>query len=152
MTKQRQLEWLLNQLFKRGLRVTQQRKKMLELVLRSKRPLTAMEIYESMEKLFNGLSLGTIYQNIKLFQKIQLIEPFILADEIRYRIMDKEHPKYYVTCMDCEKSTPVDFEPEQLVLPLPRQFHLVSYKLDVYGYCPECDALKERMAAADDPV
>ena len=71
-------------------------------------------------------------------------EKRVLADEIRYRIIDKDHPKYHVICMDCEKTTPVDVEPGQFGLPLPQQFQFVSYKLDVYGYCLNCSTLKER--------
>lgn len=138
MRNQGQLGELLSHMFKQGLRITAQRKVMLELILRFQRPFTAMELYQAMGKTFHGLSYGTVYQNLKLFSKLRIIETFAMANEVRYRVIDREQPQFHFICMDCEKTIMVDFNPAQVVFPLPQRFHSVNYQLDVFGYCMDC--------------
>ncbi|TXK74692.1 Fur family transcriptional regulator [Paenibacillus sp. N3.4] len=142
MTVNHQLAEQLKKLSDRGMRLTEQRKAMICLLLNSARPLSAVDIYQEMEKEFNGLSYGTVYQNIKLFKELLIIESFVLADEVRFRVINREKPMYYLICMDCERTIPVDVQPEELGLPMPtKSFQPVSYKLDVYGYCVDCNTL-----------
>ncbi|MFC4601897.1 Fur family transcriptional regulator [Cohnella hongkongensis] len=138
MQKKEQLDELLNHMLQHGFRITAQRKVMLDLILRFERPFTAMELHQTMEKEFQGLSYGTVYQNLKLYSKLRFIETFAMANEVRYRFIDREQPQFHFICMDCEKTIMVDFNPAQVELPLPQRFHLVNYQLDVFGYCMEC--------------
>lgn len=144
MQKKDQLNELLNYMLQNGLRITSQRKVMLDLILRLERPFTAMELHQTMEKKFHGLSYGTVYQNLKLYCKLRFIETFAMANEIRYRLIDRRQPQFHFICMDCEKTILVDFNPTQVDLPFPQRFHSVNYQLDIFGYCMECSIPKER--------
>lgn len=133
------LQEQFKKLSSKGMRLTEQRKAMIDLILNSAKPLSAIDIYQKMEKQFMGLSYGTIYQNIKLFIELMIIESFVLGDEVRFRIIDRENPKYHLICVDCEKSVPIDLVTERFELPtLTNSFKPISYKLDVYGYCTDC--------------
>ncbi|MGG1517031.1 Fur family transcriptional regulator [Paenibacillus oryzisoli] len=125
------------------LRLTEQRKAMIELVLHSHKPLTALDMHHILEQRFPGLSYATVYQNIKLFIELQIFESFILVDEVRFRICtDQEHPRYHLICMDCEKTVSLDVNTERMRLPIKsKNFQPISYKFDVYGYCTDCRAL-----------
>lgn len=142
MQQKAQLAELLKHMLQQGLRITAQRKMMLNLILHFERPFTAMELHKTMEKLFPGLSYSTVYQNLKLYIKLRYIEPFALANEVRYRFMARESPQFHFICMDCKKTTLVDFNPDQIVLPLPQRFQSVNYQFDVFGYCMECSVPK----------
>lgn len=133
------LQEQFKKLASKGMRLTEQRKAMIDLILNSAKPLSAIDIYQKMEKQFMGLSYGTVYQNIKLFSELMIIESFVLGDEVRFRIIDRENPKYHLICVDCERSVPIDLVTERFGLPtLTNSFKPISYKLDVYGYCTEC--------------
>ncbi|NOV00617.1 Fur family transcriptional regulator [Paenibacillus planticolens] len=130
----------LSKLAKHRLRLTGQRKAMIELVMHSNKPLTAVDMYHSLEQRFPGLSYATVYQNIKLFIELRILESFILGDEVRFRICtDQEHPRYHLICMDCERTFSLDMKMERMRFPLKSKgFQPISYKFDVYGYCTDC--------------
>jgi Fe2+ or Zn2+ uptake regulation protein len=144
MRNQLQLDELLNYMLRQGLRITAQRKVMLGLILRFKRPFTAMQLYQAMEKKFHGLSYGTVYQNLKLLRKLRIIDTVAISNEVRYRVIYQVQPQFHFICMDCEKTIPVDFNPVQAGLPLPEHFQSVNYQLDVFGYCTDCNLSGER--------
>lgn len=139
MKSQLQLNELLNDMLKQGHRVTAQRKFLLDLIISFNRSFTAVELYQAMAKTFRGVSYGTIYQNLKLYSKLRIIESFALANEIRYRVIEKSQPQLHFICMDCEKTILIDFNPMQVALLLPQRFHSVNYQFDVFGYCTDCN-------------
>lgn len=123
----------------KGSKLTEQRKAMIHLILESARPLSAIDMYQRLEKQFTGLSYGTVYQNIKLFIELKIIESFVLGDEVRYRMIDPEHPKYHLICVDCERTIAINAKTERFELPMvTNSFTPISYKLDVFGYCTAC--------------
>ena len=137
----RALEESFRKLAMKGSKLTGQRKSMIQLIQESARPLSAIDIYQELEKKFLGLSYGTVYKNIKLFTELMIIESFVLGEEVRYRMMDPEHPKYHLICVDCERTIPIDAKTERFDLPkVTDSFKPISYKLDVYGYCTACSS------------
>jgi Fe2+ or Zn2+ uptake regulation protein len=134
-----QMQELLDDLLKHGMRVTAQRKYMLYLVLGYNRPFAAIELYHEMGQKFQGLSYGTVYQNLKLFSKLKMVESIAVANEIRYRVVEREQPKFHFICMDCENTVLIDCNIAQLSSLSPDSFKSVNYKLDVFGYCMECN-------------
>lgn len=140
-------EELLRKLTENGHRITEQRKCLLMLLLETERPLSAMEIYQDMANEFAGLSYGTVYQNIKLFSELKLIEPFAFANEVRFRLADVERPHYHLICQACGKMISVQFDPNQLKLFLPENFQLFNYQLDIFGQCGTCHDDKPQMEA-----
>lgn len=144
MADQKQLNEFLNHLLKQGLRVTEQRKALLNFALSFGRPFSAIEMYQQMDAKFHGLSYGTVYQNLKLFSELRMIEAFAMANEVRYRVIDRTQPQLHFICMDCESTIHVDFNPNQSDLPTPQSFKSVNYKLDVFGYCVDCSSQKKQ--------
>jgi Fe2+ or Zn2+ uptake regulation protein len=134
------IQELLDDLPKHGLRVTAQRKFMLNLVLSYNRSFAATELYHDMGKKFNGLSYGTVYRNLKLFSKLQFVETFAVAHEVRYRIVERRQPKFHFICLDCKNTFFVDINLSELLTLLPQSFRSVSYKLDIFGYCLNCSS------------
>lgn len=133
-----------SKLSSKGIRLTEQRKAMIELILKTAKPLSAIDIYRNMAKGFNGLSYGTVYQNIKLFIELMIIESFVLGEEVRFRLIDRDYPKYHLICVDCEQTIPIDAQTERFNLPIvTNRFQPISHKLDVYGYCTACNIMHE---------
>ena len=131
-------EELRRKLLEKGLRITEQRKGMLKLLLQAEYPLTATEIYQVMSMEFAGLSYGTVYQNIKLFSELKLLESFAVGNELRFRLVDMTQPQYHIICQDCGKMVSFGFDPEQLQLKLPENFKLYNFHIDNLGLCEIC--------------
>ncbi|MBB6633338.1 Fur family transcriptional regulator [Cohnella thailandensis] len=139
MNARKYVDRCLMELFNNGMRVTEQRKRMLSLVANSKHPQTAMELYRKMKRTFPGLSYETIYLNLKLFMDLRFIETILLGNEVRYRALPAVHaPLVQYICMDCKKAIQVSFDPSHPAFPMPEQFKSVNYKLDIFGYCRDC--------------
>ncbi|MBN2981937.1 transcriptional repressor [Cohnella algarum] len=66
-------------------------------------------------------------KTLKLFQNIQVIEFFVFADEIRYRMMKKEHPKYHVICIGCETTMTVKRQPLYALVPDSGQARIFNF-------------------------
>ncbi len=131
-------EELRRKLTEKGLRITEQRKGMLKLLLQAEHPLTATEIYQVMSVEFAGLSHGTVYQNIKLFSELQLLESFAVGNELRFRLVDMNQPQCHIICQDCGKMVSIGFDPGQLQLMLPHNFQLYNFHFDILGQCEIC--------------
>jgi len=86
---------LLNEMLQQGFRITEQRKALVEIILNYNRPFTAIELYQAMAKRFRGVSFGTIYKNLKIFGAMRILETFAMANEIRYRVLDREQPRLH---------------------------------------------------------
>lgn len=131
-------EWMIY-LVEHGVRITPQRKFLLNLVLIINRPFSAMEMYKEMEKSFPGLSYGTVYRNLELYKSLNIIEVFILDLDLRYRLIDQVQPQLHYTCMNCKQTIPMSFNPQLMELPKPREFRSMKYKVDIFGYCTDCE-------------
>ncbi|MGE7225692.1 Fur family transcriptional regulator [Paenibacillus glucanolyticus] len=139
----RQLDKLIDYLVDQRVRITTQRRFMLDLVVSLNRPFSAMELYQAMEQTFQGLSYGTVYRNLELYKNLRIIETFALDNELRYRLIDHVQPQLHFICMDCKQTIPMSFDPEQMLLPEPQRFQSLNYKIDVFGYCMDCRASSE---------
>ncbi|THF79457.1 Fur family transcriptional regulator [Cohnella fermenti] len=129
----------LLELFDNGMRVTEQRKRLLTLLATSKHPQAAMELYGKMKRTFPGLSYETIYLNLRLFLDLRLIESMLVGSDVRYRaLLAEQAPHYQFICMDCKQAIRVTFDPADSAFPMPERFQSVHYKLDIFGYCKDC--------------
>lgn len=133
------LDNLIAFLAENSVRITAKRTFLLDLIVRLDRPFSAIEVYQMMEKNFPGLSYGTVYRNLELYKKYRIIEVFALGNELRYRVIDHIRPQLHFICMDCKHTIPLTFDPEQMKLPKPEQFRSMNYKIDVFGYCMDCE-------------
>lgn len=143
-----QLDKMIDYLVEHGVRITTQRRFLVDLILGLNRPFSAIEIYQAMEKTFHGLSYGTVYRNLELFRQLRIVEIFVLDNELRYRIIDHVQPQLYFICMDCKQTIPMSFDPEEMELPKPQQFRSLKYKIDIFGYCTDCESSLETHAPA----
>lgn len=138
MSLSERLNQIIQKLNQKGIRVTQQRKKLAFLFLQTHRFLSSVELYSEMSKYYPGLSYNTVYRNVRLFKELNIIEHFSFEDGIRFRINCQEQDHYHLICLGCETTIPIDFSHQELQIGLPDRFNPVKYKFDIYGYCLEC--------------
>lgn len=135
-----QLDDALDTLKENGVRITPQRHAILEYLVTSKSHPTADEIYRSLASTFPNISVATVYNNLRVFRKIELVKELNYGDaSSRFDFATDDH--YHVICEEC--GTIVDFqypgleEVEHLASHI-TGFKVNSHRLEVYGICPTC--------------
>jgi len=133
------------------LRMTKQRKAMLEEIKKSKSHPTADKIYDLVKKKIPGISLGTVYRNLEILSKEGLVRKLELAHtQRRYDGNIKNH--YHVLCTECGRVddliTMGDDNIEEL-LGVRSYYRINGHRLKFFGLCPDCKKREEQTDNAD---
>jgi len=130
------------------LRMTKQRKTILEEIKKSKSHPTADKIYDSVKKKIPDISLGTVYRNLDILSEEGLVRKLELAHtQRRYDGNMENH--YHVLCTECGRiddliTTGAD-DIEKL-LGVKSYYQITGHRLKFFGLCPDC---KKRVKQAD---
>src|SRR5690554_1983921 len=96
---------LLNQV---GLRFTNQRHYLMEVLLKSQTPLSAEDIYLSEMENNRSINLSTVYRILEQLVEKGLVEKTFLGDENKaYYLLHQGH-KHFVTCLNCKKMQEIE--------------------------------------------
>jgi Fur family transcriptional regulator, ferric uptake regulator len=121
------------------IRMTHQRKKILEAMHSSHEHLTAEMLYDNLKTEIPDLSLSTIYRSLKALADSGLISVSDLGDGLVFELL-KDIPHHHLICLECHSIQPLD---HRLVQPLFNQiqaqgFNITTAHLCLYGYCSSC--------------
>lgn len=87
-------------LAKNGLRLTGQRRRILDLLLKTKRHLTQEEIHSALRA--HGLGRATVFRTLKMLQACGLVSPVVDRDGTPRFEIDRGRPHHdHLICMDC---------------------------------------------------
>ncbi|MFC4769105.1 Fur family transcriptional regulator [Effusibacillus consociatus] len=139
MTVEQALQLLKN----KGYKYTGKREKMIRIFDRENRYLSAKDLLEYMQDEYPGLSYDTIYRNLTLFEKMDILEATELGGEriYRFRCSTDEH-HHHLICLSCGKARHIRSCPLDAMLGQPEQFTITGHKFEIYGYCGECQPAK----------
>ncbi|MBQ7424698.1 MAG: transcriptional repressor [Lachnospiraceae bacterium] len=124
---------------------TRQRVAIYRVLYASAEPLSAAEIYNSLEKdsADEPYAFSTIYRNLLAFEKAGIVTKNVLSteDNALYELKKETH-KHYAVCLSCHKKFPIKSCPlheitHDLEKDLP-DFKVTGHQLEIYGYCNEC--------------
>ena len=131
----------------KGLKVTNQRIGVLEALSDSEDShLTAEEIYDVVRVRYPEIGLATVYRTIQLFLRLHLIDQINLDDGcVRYEMRTEDaggrHHHHHLICLSCGKVFSFDGDLletlEEYILDRDG-FQVVDHKVQLYGYCKEC--------------
>jgi len=143
-----------NSLKERGVRMTRQRRILLDLLDRSGRHLDAESLYKLAKEKDPKLNRVTVYRTLKLLKKGGLIDELDLmhfeGDQHYYESRLKQQHAH-VICLRCGK---VEEFFGELLQKMRRQvetnlgFEIVSERTEMGGYCPDCQSLRAQDLAA----
>jgi len=145
----------------RGIRLTRQRRILLELIDQSGQHLDAEQLYERAKTRDPKINRVTVYRTLKMLKEGQLVDELDLmhyeGDQHYYETrMKQEHA--HVVCLRCGKVEEFYGEPLNR---LRRQieahfgFQILVARTEIGGYCSHCQALRARQmreAAAAAPI
>ncbi len=126
-----------------NLRMTRQRRVILEELCKVDTHPSADEVYAMVRKRLPRISLGTVYRNLEILAEsgdIQKLEP---GGTLK-RFDGKTEHHYHLRCIRCDRvvDAPADFDVTiKHDLKNATDFKIIGHKLEFIGICPECTAL-----------
>ncbi|WP_037372391.1 Fur family transcriptional regulator [Anaerovorax odorimutans] len=139
MDKNIELENLLKD---SGLKNTKHRVAVLKFLKNVKQPVNAEEIYYHLIENNISINLSTVYRTLETLYNKELLLKHIVTDEKKalYEYNNKAH-KHFLVCISCKKMLSIENCPlgdYEKFLEEKTDFIITGHKLNIYGYCPEC--------------
>lgn len=134
--------------YPQGMKWTRQRKHVYEVLWQAKEPLSAVQIYNRVDKSEEeGMyAVSTIYRILAAFEEKGLVNKTTWMGDgtVVYELNRGEHT-HYAVCLECHKrialpSCPfahVHLEQET------GDFTVTGHKLELYGYCKSCKSKEQ---------
>ncbi len=124
---------------KAGIRRTDARIKMLDVMLASETPLEAKELHEQAGT--EDLWLSTVYRNLELFMEKGLVQQISPPDSesVFYHLEVNGH-NHYAVCEECHRRIALDLCPVEDLEPqlTAAGFQPTHHRLEVFGICESC--------------
>lgn len=128
-----------------GIKWTKQRKDVYQVLMQAIEPLSAVQIYQRIEKAEEtGYAVSTIYRILSAFEEKGFVtkSTFIGDGTVVYE-WNKGGHTHYAVCLICHKRVALPACPFEHVKVDTEagDFTVTGHKLELFGYCKEC---KER--------
>lgn len=122
------------------LRMTNQREIILRELKKSKRHLSADELYDIVKKFMPRISLATVYRNLEILSETGVIRKLeISGRQKRFDFDVSDHDHIY--CAMCHKVDNLNIERKNVdseQLHVEAGYSITGYRVEVIGICPEC--------------
>ena len=133
-----------------GSRWTVPRRVILDLLSHTSKHMSAKEVYNSLQRLYPGIGLTTVYRTLDLLVRMGLLHKFSFGTgESRYEFKtesdDSHH--HHLICTHCGKILDyTDFVEEELelvkkteiALASKHNFDITGHNIEFYGLCARC--------------
>lgn len=136
------LKEALNTLEESELKVTERRVRMLEVMYKEDRYLSAKEVKAHLENTYPGISPDTIYRNLHSFSTLDLLEETEINGEKLFRAncgVDEHH--HHFICTKCGSSIELPLCPLGYFKEEIGEAQVTSHRFELFGVCEKC--LKE---------
>jgi len=125
--------------------MTNQREIILRELKKSKRHLSADELYDIVKKVMPRISLATVYRNLEILSEARLIGKLeISGRQKRFDFDVSDHDHIY--CVVCHRVDNLDIERKSVdseQLGAGAGYSITGYRVEIIGICPECQAKKK---------
>lgn len=123
-----------------GMRVSRQRRFILELLWQANEHLSAREIYDRLNQEGKDIGHTSVYQNLEALSSQGIIECIEHCDGRLYGNISDAHS--HVNCLDTNQILDVHIElPEELLRQVEQQtgVQITEYSINFYGYRTPCE-------------
>ena len=124
-----------------GMRVTNQRALIMEIIRRGKGHLDADEIYRHAREKEPRLSLSTVYRALQTFKKLGLIEELHFDDTHHHYEAKPSAEHHHLMCLGCSMVIEFQYPLSRYIkrnVPESRDFNITETEIRITGYCPRC--------------
>jgi Fur family ferric uptake transcriptional regulator len=129
------LEDAINRCLEQGMRVSKQRRYILELLWETQEHLSAREIYDRLNLQEKDIGHTSVYQNLEALSSKGIIECLERCEGRLYGYLSDSHS--HINCLDTNQTIDVQVDlPAELLEQIERDtgIKIVDYKIDFYGY------------------
>lgn len=139
----KEVDLFVNCLKKKDLKLTAQRKMILNAFLNSIPHISAEELHDRLKHNNRTIGLATVYRTLKLLSECGLAGEIRLEDGItRYEPVFGHQHHDHLICLECGRIIEV-IEPEieelQQKLAQKNGFKVLSHRMELYGICKGCN-------------
>ena len=124
-----------------GMRVTNQRSLIMEIIRQGKGHLDADEIYRRAREKETRLSLSTVYRTLQRFKKIGLVEELHFNEDHHHYEIKPTTEHHHLLCLDCGKviefQQPLSHYVSKNVAEA-KDFDIIETEVRMTGYCAKC--------------
>ena len=144
MEQKRMQEAKMNKAYPAGMKWTKQRKAVYDILEQANEPLSAVQIYNRLEKSEQeAFAVSTVYRILTAFEEQHFVTKttWIGDGTVVYELNRGGHT-HYAVCLECHKRIPLEHCPfAHLHLEQETEdFTITGHKLELYGYCKDCKA------------
>lgn len=137
-----ELEVLRRFLSERGLKMTTQRDRILEVFLQTSGHVTAEQLYEKMKQVDPGIGFTTVYRTLRVLCECGLAQERNFGHgPARYEHAFSRRHHDHLVCVKCGRI--IEFENEaietiQRQVAETNRFTLLDHRHELYGHCESC--------------
>ena len=124
-----------------GLRVTNQRALLLEIIRQGEGHLDAYELYRRARKKQPRLSLSTVYRALQKFKKLGLVEEVHFDENHHHYEVKPSAEHHHLVCLGCGRVIEFNYPLARQVkrnLPEAKDFDITGTEVRMTGYCSQC--------------
>ena len=126
----------------RGLRLTTQRKAIIDCLAKAPKPLSAEGIFHKVKKYGREVNLATVYRTLETLMEAELVERVgVELNRAFYTICREKRHLHHIFCLSCGRSYNLPYCPykeQPLGDMMPEEFQVTSHRYEIYGYCGRC--------------
>lgn len=123
-------------------RNTRQRSAIREAIAQAGRPLLPQEVLDVAQATAPGLSIATVYRNLRALLDEGALRTVLLPGEnARYELAHTGHHHHF-QCLSCQRVFEVTACPGDLASLAPAGFTVEDHDLTLYGRCRDCGAAR----------
>ena len=124
-----------------GLRVTNQRALIMEILRQGDGHLDADEVYQRARKKQPRLSLSTVYRTLQALKKVGLVEEVHIGETRHYYEIKPTAEHHHLVCLECGRVVEFHYPLARLVkinITAAKDFEIIGSEVRMTGYCPAC--------------
>lgn len=129
----------------KGEKLTLARKAIIDVLEASKQLLSVADIYDALRKRNVNVNYSTVYRNLDVLYKHQIVEKLIFAEEAKYKLNVSGEHLHHLICKSCQNTEILPYCPYhdlEKVIRSHTDFLPLEHKLEIYGYCSACQKTK----------
>jgi len=124
-----------------GMRVTNQRALIMEIIRQGKGHLDADEIYRRARERVPRLSLSTVYRTLQMLKKLDLVEELHFDEEHHHYEVKPSAEHHHLICLGCGRVIEFHYPLSRYLkrnVPEAKGFDIAATEVRMSGYCSKC--------------
>ena len=124
-----------------GLRITNQRALILEIIRHGQGHVDADEVYRQAREKHPRLSLSTVYRTLQMFKKLGLVEELHFGENHHHYEIKPSSEHHHLLCLGCGRVIEFHYPVSRYVkrnVAEAKEFDIVETEVRMTGYCSRC--------------